>query len=363
MSKKKISVLIPDGESGSSIQVVRSLGITSKYNVFVSSSNKKTPVRHSRFCKQFFISDDPGFTKIRLAETIDIIKAKKIDIVLPVFLPGFEFCLRFKKTLEKHTQLPLMASKELYHTAAYKDTLAEFCAEEGIKTPRSLKTSEEDFSKKLGVLHFPVVLKPTNQYSGEGILAFESRDDLINHMASTAWEESDSHLVQEYYEDMETIGVNVICKNGKIRCYTIQRGLEAAPSQFGFSETIKFIDNKHIVNFTQMVMQKLNWEGVANIDLLYSFKTKNIYLLEINPRFWGVTLSGSVKAGINFPDLLIQASLNPDFDGFPTTFRKIRYAKFNGRLLKKMLTNTSPVTIFETGINYLFIDPLPSIVR
>src|SRR5690606_23728063 len=53
---------------------------------------------------------------------------------------------------------------------------------------------------------------------------------------------------------------------------------------------------------------KWDWKGVAMIEYKVDEKTRKPYLMEINGRFWG-SLQLAIDAGIDFPALLLRASL------------------------------------------------------
>ena len=358
---QKVKVLIPDGESGPAVQVVRCLGRVSNYQVFVLSGYKGSLAGKSKYCSKFLTTVDSGYSKERLEKVLEIVKKYSIDFILPSFLPGFEFCLKYKEILEQVTRLPLITDRETYLSVAYKDTLVEVSKKYGIKTPRSINVADVNLLKEVETFKFPVLLKPSDQYSGGGIRQFESVMDFANELNTPDWiVEHDNYLVQEYLR-METVGVNVICQNGKSRACTIQRGLEPPPRKYSFSEAIQFIDNPKIFDFVQSIMSKLVWQGVTNIDILFDFETEEIYLLEINPRFWGTTLSGSERAGVNFPHLLIQLSMNPAFSDFPNSYDKIKYGKFTMDICRRIILKRSPIKLSETGFNFLFIDPIPTL--
>ena len=57
------------------------------------------------------------------------------------------------------------------------------------------------------------------------------------------------------------------------------------------------------------MMKALEWNGVACIDMRRNAQTKQVYILEINGRFWASVLPSFVKAGVNFPLILLKLSL------------------------------------------------------
>lgn len=102
---------------------------------------------------------------------------------------------------------------------------------------------------------------------------------------------------------------NVICKGGEIICYTIQESPVKTGSNFYNNDTICFHDDTNVLSVISSMMKALNWNGVACIDMRRNPQTKKVYVLEINGRFWASVLPSFVKAGINFPLILLKLSL------------------------------------------------------
>ena len=109
-------------------------------------------------------------------------------------------------------------------------------------------------------------------------------------------------------------------------------------------------------------MKKLNWSGIANIDLRYDELENNYKILEINPRFWGSVI-GSLAAGINFPYLTCLTALGQTFE--KPEYKNIFYAKPQislNMLVKKFVNNdhTLPEK-YKTGLLYSLTDPMPEV--
>jgi len=62
------------------------------------------------------------------------------------------------------------------------------------------------------------------------------------------------------------------------------------------------------------MMKELNWNGVACVDMRRDEKTRKVFILEINGRFWASVLPSFVKAGVNFPMVLLKLSLGEKFE-------------------------------------------------
>ncbi len=56
-------------------------------------------------------------------------------------------------------------------------------------------------------------------------------------------------------------------------------------------------------------MKALNWNEVACVDMRRDQETQKVFVLEINGRFWASVVPSFIKAGVNFPLILLKLSL------------------------------------------------------
>ena len=111
--KKKINVLIPDGEFGNTRRVLFCLKESGNYRIFIVSGNKEYINKHSRYCEKFYVSDESGFGEVRLQNVVNIILEEKIDILFPTFVDGCQFVLENYVLLEKMTKIVLLPEKKI----------------------------------------------------------------------------------------------------------------------------------------------------------------------------------------------------------------------------------------------------------
>lgn len=149
------------------------------------------------------------------------------------------------------------------------------------------------------------------------------------------------------------MGCSVLCWQGKVLAYTIQQQLGESK---GFSpkiDKLKFIHDSIILDIVSTTMEALQWNGIANLDLRYSYETGEIFLLEINPRFWQ-SLMGSLSIGVNFPHLLYLLSIDMSFA--PVSYEDGYYAKFS-RFFKDVLDGSAEYSWSDTNTKYFLLDP------
>ena len=90
-------------------------------------------------------------------------------------------------------------------------------------------------------MEYPVLLKPTSGTDGQGIRRFDTPSDL-----RTFFKGQDEallngkYLVQSFIPGSD-LGLSVLCQDGKILAFTIQRGLISAAHRFGPLMAMEFI--------------------------------------------------------------------------------------------------------------------------
>lgn len=196
---------------------------------------------------------------------------------------------------------------------------------------------------------------------GYGIRVFNTKQDIYNHFDKNKF--TYTNLVQEYIEGYD-IDCSVLCKEGNILAFTIQKGNMIGKSEFVPQIGLDFLYEPELYRVVERLMKSLNWSGVAHIDMRYDKNDKQFKVIEINPRFW-MSLNASLLAGVNFPYLYCLASMNEKFERPEYEFMK--YVNLKGlvkmiRLKKSVLLK--PGFIFNnTPLKLVLKDPLPTMYK
>lgn len=302
-----INVLIPDGDQVHALEVIRCLSIDKKIKIHVLSTKKWVQPRFSRYISSFtFFS--PNLTE---QETLEVIKQniliKNIDILLPVYVNKIRFISKHRSFFQQLSKL-IIPNLEDFDTANDKLKLDRFLEKRSINKPVTYEISEFDPTNKN--INFPIILKPVYGVGGEGIKKVNNVSELISYKKRINSKEK--YIIQHYIKGYD-IDMSVLCKEGKILAFTIQKGiLQRNIESFEAPIGIQFLFEERIYDLIKKTMTSLNWSGVAHIDLRYDSNENDFKIIEINPRYWG-TLEGSKKVGVNFPYLHCLTSLGIDF--------------------------------------------------
>ncbi|MET1255375.1 ATP-grasp domain-containing protein [Aliikangiella maris] len=326
MQKVRVAVIYnAQSQDGLALAVIRCLERAKKYEIFVIGESKKTNLSLSRGVN--IINADLNFEQPDqvIQQLIQLNLQIKIDLLLPICEKSIVFCETQKQQLDQFVKLvhtPPLASLDI---ALNKSVLAQYCVNNHISVPSLV--NPHNYQGK-----FPLIAKPVSgQSGGNGIVSLHNSQQLNDHLA-TVGECSADYLYQEKIAGVD-IDISVLCLNGEIKAYTIQQQVGEKDEPYLPPQSIRFVENQKLFNMTQDLMQKLNWSGIAHIDCILDTHTQDIYILEINSRYWQ-SLLASHLAGVNFVDMACQMALGNavHFNGFtPITFGPIKVP------LKKLL--------------------------
>jgi predicted ATP-grasp superfamily ATP-dependent carboligase len=233
--------------------------------------------------------------------------------------------------------------------------------ENNLPCPKSIIIKTNEFTKT-DELNFPIVIKPVLGFrNGKGINFFESLNDVNSFFNRNIVNKL--YLAQEYIEGYD-IDCSVLCKDGEILVYTIQKGNLQGKSKFEPNIGVEFLYKEQLYHIVEKLMKSLNWSGIAHIDLRYDINDDAYKVIEINARFW-LTVDLSLLAGVNFPYLYCLSSLKKEFSIPQTNFASFLTLK---GLVKKIKIN--PLFVFKfkyifnnTSFRFAFTDPLPILYK
>lgn len=351
-----INVLIPDGHRAHVLDVIRCLSMNKKIKIHVLSSRKWVKSRFSRYISSFTLIS-PNLTE---QETIEVLRqnilTKEIDVLLPVFVNKIRFLSKHRGLFQDLTNL-ILPSVESFDIANDKLELARFLEKKNINKPITYDLVELDQIK--GDINFPIILKPVYGEGGEGVRKVNNAIELIAKRKEI--NPNEKYMVQDYIKGYD-LGMSVLCQEGKILAYTIQKGLINKVDSYEAPIGVEFLFEEEVYNSVEKMMAALNWSGVANVDFRYDEVENNFKIIEINPRYWG-SLEGSEKVGVNFPYLNCLTSLGIDYK--KPDFQYEGFAKKSG-ILKIMKSKISLEKVSYKFPKYSTIkadilDPLPKI--
>ena len=204
----------------------------------------------------------------------------------------------------------------------------QHCSELGVRVPHTIllgDKAEIDFELVCATVGLPFVLKPTNRTDGLGVQLIRSKDDLQGKVLSQR-NYNFAPLIAQSFVPGQDIDMSALVDRGRIKHFAIQMRKKDA---------LWFVKSADFVKLTETVVGELSYTGVVHIDARLDCRSREIFLIEANPRFWA-SLAEATAGGLNFVRAGIYASAGlegPD----PTTLSEVSVPSLK-KLLAQILT-------------------------
>jgi len=359
----KFSVLIPDGENYYLIAILDCLSHIQGIKIHIMSSIKYTAMRYSRYVHSYSYYPKTANDLEWISNVNRETEIHKVDLILPIYEDRIRTLIYHREHLTYTKKLVLLPSTESYEIASNKWLLVEHMKEFDIQFPKGFIANPDapGWQENMNLI-FPIIAKPTEDSAGgDGIFKFENKDELREHFKNNTLKRE--LLIQEYIHGHD-IDCSVLCKEGEVLAFTIQKGNLWSKKAFSAPIGLSMVYEPKLLKTIKRLMKSLNWSGIAHVDLRYDKKSKTFKVLEINPRYWA-TLHASLMAGINFPYLQYLTTLGRKYE-IPD-YEHIEYLNLKG-LFQRIGNNKLFVLRWKyiwksTPLMYTLKDPLPIVYK
>ncbi len=298
-------VLVLDGRSRATLQIVRSLG-RKGVCVYVGNEHWACSSFFSKYTRKRLIYPDPKTAAFRDC-IFEFLRKHDVDMIIPVRDDTTLFCAKYQDELNQLTRT-FVADYETIMLGRDKALTFEAAEKEGIPCPRTQVATNAQEVLKADV-GFPLILKPAMSSGSRGLYKVENRHHL-QQLSETIFVDYDKYLVQEFIPTQENVvGANIFFSecSESIAVFTYER-LRDYPRGNGPSVLRQSTDNRQVKDVTLQLFAGLKWKGVAMAEYKIDSRDGTPKLMEINPRFWG-SLALPVFSGVDFPWLLYQTAL------------------------------------------------------
>ena len=305
------SVLILDANKRSALAVTRSLG-KHGIRVFTADESVSSLSGSSRYSSLYFQHPSARNEEEKFISAIHEFCLKhRIDILMPVTELTSGLLLAQRKLFQK-TILPF-ADLETVNTLANKCKLISLAKNLNIPIPPSLEINAGSFpGKEISNREFPLVLKPGVSWlktdSGwihASVHVSGSEHEALRLVAEDPAFQNHNYLLQEYVAGHGE-GIFAVYNHGDPIAFFAHKRLREKPLDGGVSVLSESADiNPTLLKYAKKILDHVSWHGIAMIE--FRVDDENIYLMEVNTRFWG-SLQLAIDSGVDFPWLLYQVA-------------------------------------------------------
>lgn len=243
-----------------------------------------------------------------------IFQEKKYDLVVPLSDFSAEIASRHKKEWESNFHFKIAVNEwDTFSNVIDKNKTMKLCIEHGIPAPKTLISNNLIEDLKSINFKYPVVVKPRTGVGSIGFHILKNEEEVILFLTSY----DNSHgplLVQEYIEQNgePQYGAEMFRDhNGNIKAALVAKVVRWFPIDGGSRLCSIAIHNEDIINSCKELVDALNWNGYANIDLVWDAKEKKAKILELNGRT-GASVKLDFLSGVNISELILENELGYD---------------------------------------------------
>jgi len=309
------TVLLTNGQLRKTLASVRSLGKRG-ITVIVCEETRCNPSGFSKYCRHSLVNPNPRKTPEAfykwLVHTID---QYKCDVLFPMDDDSLEVAMTYREELQKLCRIPLPPT-EGFTIASDKGSTALLAMQSGVDCPKTVVPSGslENLHKLTSQLQYPLVIKPRKSSGSRGIRIVYEKDKLED-IYMDIHKKYPFPIIQEYIGIGDRYDVCLLFNShSKLMASFAQKELRHFPVDIGPSTVQESVLAPELVQKSISLMEKLNWQGIVELEFMVDSRDGKAKLMEINPRFWN-SLYLSIISGVDFPWLLYCTVMQKDFEG------------------------------------------------
>ena len=269
----------------------------------LSVASDEYSIMRSRFFKTKYHMLESG-----MADTVDkILAAEHHDVIVPMGDVSASFLSKNKKSIEQrfgvHCAVPEYSCLSLVED---KSRFMDFCEKHGVPHPKTVRLSADTLAAAARQTGFPALIKPDFSVGAKGITRVDSIEELEGRFPQVSAAHGDCSL-QEFIDNPDYYFNVMLYRDGtgSMKNYAITKIVRMYPVKAGSSSCCHTIENGELLDICRNVLDKLNWVGMADFDVLQRPDTGEYKIIEINPRV-PASLRAAYISGVNFPELIVR---------------------------------------------------------
>lgn len=289
-----------------------SCGASLYKNHKVSVWGKSLQTEKSRFFEHCY-----DYAKGREEKLYELLKTEKYDVVLPISDFTVPFVSKHKEEIEERFGVKCaVPDYEQVYIVEDKSRFMHFCQQNNVPHPKTSRLTAETIKQVGNYVGFPALIKPDYSVGARGITKVSSQEELIRQYPEIS-STYGSCTLQEFIDNQEYY-FNVMMyrnKKGKILATAIIKIVRMYPVGAGSSSCCISVKNEELTKICADCLNKLNWVGMADFDVLQRLDNEEYKIIEINARV-PASLRGAAISGINFPEIIVNDVTEQEISSF-----------------------------------------------
>lgn len=279
-------------------------------------------VRKSRFFRHVY--SDVRSTDSSL---FNLLEREHFDLLIPVTDMSTPFVSKNEAFIEQNYGVRCgVPDYELVYQVEDKHRFMAFCDTHDVPHPMTMVLTKDTLDLAASHVGFPSLIKPDYSVGARGITRVNSLAELKEKFPEIN-NKFGSCTLQEFI-DNEEYYYNVMLyrdKTGNFLGHAILKIVRMYPIAAGSSSCCITVENEELLKICKDCLDKLDWVGMADFDVLQKMDNGEYKIIEINPRVPASLRAASVS-GVSFPQIIACDTMGmktPEFNYEPG--KKLRY--------------------------------------
>lgn len=292
-----------------------------KHEVSIVTSNLMC--RKSKFFKKVYTEVKPNDESL-----YDLLEKHHFEVLIPMSDMTVPFLSKNKEYIERQfgVKCAVPDYRQVYQVED-KSRFMAFCEKNNIPHPKTIELSSSNLDEAASGIGFPALIKPDYSVGARGITRVNSVKELQEKYPAIS-QKYGSCTLQEFIENMDYYYNVMLYRDaqGRFPAYTILKIVRMYPIGAGSSACCITVENDALLQICKDCLDKLNWVGMADFDVLQRKDNDEYKIIEINPRV-PASLRAAAISGVSFPEIIVSGAMGQEMP---------KYAYVPGKVLRYM---------------------------
>lgn len=308
---KKGKILITDGSYKHTLGAVRFLA-KNGYRVDAIGSSRCLSAWSKYLSRISYQQND--FCEEHFEKFLHFLREERYDVILPIGAKSVKLIAYHRDEIENYCKVPV-ADYHKISICLEKTKTYSLAHEVGLNVPETWSfSSVEELKNNLRDIIFPVVVKGNSEIvKDEPMYAF-NKDELLAILkiwgSDIPFSKKTFPIIQQYIEG-SGYGFFALYQNGVCKRIFMHKRIRQTPPSGGPSCCAVSVYEEDLKQAGMNILNALKWHGVAMVEFKRDKHTGRLYLMEINPKFWG-SLDLALASGVNFPAFAVRMAMGED---------------------------------------------------
>lgn len=274
------------------------------YNVDAISDGDD--VKRSRFFRKVYPINNSKFDVL-----LDrILTREHYDVIVPMGDVVATYLSKHKDEIESvyHVKCAV-ADDRCFTIVADKGKFMKFCKDNNFPHPLTTSLLETNLETAACEVGLPALIKPDHSVGARGVTKVHSLEELKSYYPKIS-EKYGTCTLQEFIDNPDYYYNVMMYRDSKGHCdnSVVIKIVRMYPIKAGSSSCCLTVDNPELIDICKKVLDKLNWTGMADFDVLQRKDTMEYKIIEMNPRV-PASLRAAYISGVNFPEIIVRDAL------------------------------------------------------